>query len=55
MFVLYGLVNGWIAEPVLTKLIFSDVWKVAMVTLVPLMAHKPEAAAKAHAGKGAKA
>ena len=24
------------------------------VTLVPLMAHKPEAAAKAHAGKGAK-
>jgi len=25
------------------------------VTLVPLMAHKPEAAAKAHAGKGAKA
>ena len=26
-----------------------------LVTLVPLMAHKPEAAAKAHAGKGAKA
>ena len=25
------------------------------VTLVPLMAHKPEAASKAHAGKGAKA
>ena len=25
------------------------------VTLVPLMEHKPEAAAKAHAGKGAKA
>jgi large subunit ribosomal protein L15 len=25
------------------------------VTLVPLMVHKPEAAAKAHAGKGAKA
>ena len=37
VFVLYGLVNGAIADPVLTRLIFNDVWKVAMVTLVPLI------------------
>src|SRR6186997_3446499 len=37
VFVLYGLVNGAIADPALTRLIFSDVWKVAMVTLVPLI------------------
>ncbi len=37
VFVLYGLVNGSIAEPVLTRLIFSDVWRVAMLTLVPLI------------------
>ena len=33
----YGYVNGAIADPVLTRLIFSDVWLVAMVTLVPLI------------------
>ncbi len=33
----YGWVNGAIADPVLTRLIFSDVWLVAMVTLVPLI------------------
>jgi len=37
VFVLYGLVNGAIAEPVLTNLIFNDVWRVAMLTLVPLI------------------
>jgi ABC-2 type transport system permease protein len=37
VFVLYGLVNGAIADPVLTRLIFSDVWRVAMITLVPLI------------------
>jgi len=37
IFVLYGLVNGFIADPVLTRLVFSDVWRVAMLTLVPLI------------------
>jgi ABC-2 type transport system permease protein len=37
VFVLYGLVNGAIAEPVLTRLVFNDVWRVAMLTLVPLI------------------
>ncbi len=37
VFVLYGLVNGAIADPVLTRLIFNDVWRVAMVSLVPLI------------------
>ena len=37
VFVLYGLVNGAIAEPVITRLVFSPVWLVAMVTLVPLI------------------
>ena len=37
VFVLYGLVNGAIADPRLTNLIFNDVWKVAMLTLVPLI------------------
>lgn len=37
VYVLYGLVNGAIADPVLTRLIFSDVWRVAMVSLVPLI------------------
>jgi ABC-2 type transport system permease protein len=37
VFVLYGLVNGAIADPVLTRLIFNDVWRFAMVTLVPLI------------------
>jgi ABC-2 type transport system permease protein len=37
VFVLYGLVNGAIAEPVLTELIFNQEWRVAMVSLVPLI------------------
>ena len=37
VFVLYGLVNGAIAEPVITRLVFSPVWLIAMVTLVPLI------------------
>ena len=37
VFLLYGLVNGAIADPVLTRLIFNDVWRVAMLTLVPLI------------------
>ena len=37
VFVLYGLVNGMIADPVLTQLVFNDTWRLAMVTLVPLI------------------
>ncbi|HEY8169882.1 MAG TPA: ABC transporter permease subunit [Candidatus Limnocylindria bacterium] len=37
VYVLYGLVNGAIADPRLTNLVFNDVWKVAMLTLVPLI------------------
>jgi ABC-2 type transport system permease protein len=37
VFVLYGLVNGAIADTRLTKFVFSDVWLVAMTTLVPLI------------------
>ncbi len=37
VFLLYGLVNGAIADSALTALIFNDVWRVAMVTLVPLI------------------
>jgi len=37
VFALYGFVNGAIADPILTRLIFSDVWLTAMVTLVPLI------------------
>jgi ABC-2 type transport system permease protein len=37
VWILYGLVNGAIADPRLTNLVFSDVWKVAMLTLVPLI------------------
>jgi ABC-2 type transport system permease protein len=37
VFALYGLVNGVIADPALTRLIFNDVWIVAMTTLVPLI------------------
>lgn len=37
VFALYGLVNGAIAEPVMTELVFSSQWIVAMVTLVPLI------------------
>ena len=33
----YGLVNGFIADPRLTRFVFSDVWIVAMATLVPLI------------------
>ena len=33
----YGLVNGFIADPRLTRFVFSDVWLVAMATLVPLI------------------
>jgi ABC-2 type transport system permease protein len=37
VFVGYGLVNGAIADPRLTRLIFSDVWLLAMLSLVPLI------------------
>ncbi len=37
VFLLYGVVNGLIADPVLTQLIFNDEWKVAMLSLVPLI------------------
>jgi ABC-2 type transport system permease protein len=36
VYVVYGLVNGAIADPRLTRFVFVDVWQVAMVTLVPL-------------------
>ena len=37
VYLLYGFVNGAITEPVITRLIFNDVWRVAMLTLVPLI------------------
>jgi ABC-2 type transport system permease protein len=37
VYTLYGLVNGAVADPVLTRLIFSTEWLVAMGTLVPLI------------------
>src|SRR5918999_5224945 len=37
VFVAYGLVNGAIGDPVLTILVFNDVWQVAMISLVPLI------------------
>lgn len=37
VYILYGLVNGAIAEPVLTQFVFINVWRVAMVTLVPMI------------------
>jgi len=37
VFLLYGLVNGAITRPVITELIFNDVWRVAMISLVPLI------------------
>jgi ABC-2 type transport system permease protein len=37
VFVLYGLVNGAIADPVLTRLVFNDEWRVAMLSLVPFI------------------
>ncbi|MEO8251360.1 MAG: ABC transporter permease subunit [Chloroflexota bacterium] len=36
-FVGYGLINGAIADPRLTRFVFSDIWLVAMATLVPLI------------------
>ena len=33
----YGLINGWIAAPTLTRLVFSPQWILAMLTLVPLI------------------
>jgi len=37
VYALYGLVNGAIADPVLMRLVFSNVWLTAMTTLVPLI------------------
>jgi ABC-2 type transport system permease protein len=37
VYVAYGLVNGALADPRLTRFVFSDVWLVAMATLVPLI------------------
>jgi ABC-2 type transport system permease protein len=37
VYLLYGLVNGAITDPVMTNLIFNSVWQVAMLTLVPLI------------------
>ena len=37
VFLLYGFANGAIADPRLTALIFNDVWRVAMLALVPLI------------------
>jgi ABC-2 type transport system permease protein len=37
VYLLYGFVNGAITEPVLTRLIFNEAWRVAMLTLVPLI------------------
>jgi ABC-2 type transport system permease protein len=37
VFVGYGLVNGAVADPVLTQLVFNDTWRLAMVSLVPLI------------------
>jgi ABC-2 type transport system permease protein len=37
VYVLYGLVNGAVADPRLTAFVFIPVWRVAMLTLVPLI------------------
>jgi ABC-2 type transport system permease protein len=37
VYALYGFVNGAIADPRLTNLVFNDVWRVTMLTLVPLI------------------
>jgi ABC-2 type transport system permease protein len=37
VFVIYGLVNGSLGDPRLTRFVFSEVWLTAMVTLVPLI------------------
>ncbi len=36
VFIAYGLINGAIADPRLTRFVFSEVWLTAMATLVPL-------------------
>jgi ABC-2 type transport system permease protein len=33
----YGLINGAIADPRLTRFVFSETWLIAMATLVPLI------------------
>lgn len=37
VFVGYGLVNGMIADTALTQLVFNNTWRLAMITLVPLI------------------
>ena len=37
VFLAYGLVNGAIADERLTGLIFNDTWRLAMISLVPLI------------------
>ena len=37
VYILYGLVNGAIADPRLTTFVFIPVWRLAMVSLVPLI------------------
>jgi ABC-2 type transport system permease protein len=37
VYVAYGLINGAVADPILTRLVFSRPWLVAMGTLVPLI------------------
>lgn len=37
VFLAYGLVNGMIADPVLTGIVFNHTWRLAMLTLVPLI------------------
>ena len=37
VWLLYGFANGAIADPRLTRLIFDDTWRLAMLTLVPLI------------------
>ena len=37
VYLAYGFVNGAIADPRLTAFVFIDVWRVAMVTLVPMI------------------
>jgi ABC-2 type transport system permease protein len=37
VYLMYGLANGAITEPVMTRLIFNDTWRIAMITLVPLI------------------
>jgi ABC-2 type transport system permease protein len=37
VFVAYGIINARIADPALARFVFSDVWILAMLTLVPLI------------------